>query len=93
MQFHRRPKVTTYFFVALWELAPNADVVAAAVQRSLPVVLAWARKLKRAGVNLKDMPSSPAANACSPSLCPASSSSRLRPIGMPDEQTPSEHRE
>src|SRR5579871_1528218 len=49
-------KLGVRLFAVLWELSPSAAVVAAALGVPEGDVVAWADRLRRAGVDLKEMP-------------------------------------
>jgi hypothetical protein len=49
-------RVTPELFIACWQLARSVTAVAAALGRHPRKVRAWERRLRRAGVRLKDLP-------------------------------------
>jgi hypothetical protein len=48
--------VTSFHFVAVWQLSKRVRTVAKALGRPVGQVLVWERRLRREGVNLKMMP-------------------------------------
>jgi transposase len=48
--------VTSFHFVAVWQLSKSVRTVAKALSRPVVQVRVWERRLRREGVNLKMMP-------------------------------------